>query len=90
MRHTVPRFLAATVLVAGSIGLLGGCTAESADEPLPPTSTRSSTPDPAPSDPAPSDTLPASAGDGAPLGLSVRYVDENGRFVTVSPESFPR
>lgn len=33
---------------------------------------------------------PVSAVERAPLGFEVRYVDENGRFVTVAPEDFPR
>ena len=33
---------------------------------------------------------PVSAVERAPLGLEVRYVDDDGRFVTVAPEDFPR
>jgi hypothetical protein len=33
---------------------------------------------------------PVSAVERAPLGLEIRYVDDDGRFVTVAPEDFPR
>jgi hypothetical protein len=81
MRYTVRGSLAATVLVVGAVGLLGGCTAQTSEQPV----------SPAPGQAQPLDPIPTAAAPArAPLGLEVRYVDENGRFATVSPESFPR
>lgn len=81
MRITVRESLAATILVVGALGLLGGCTAPASEQPVSPPAPQSSPADP---------IQPAVAADRVPLGLEVRYVDENGRFVTMSPENFPR
>ena len=95
MRHAVREALAATVLVVGAVSMLGGCASDSsADQPPSPSSsqktTQPKTTEPS-STPDRTDTLPPSATiERAPLGLEIRYIDENGRFVTVSPEDFPR
>jgi hypothetical protein len=81
MSHTARGSLAATVLVVGVVGLLGGCTAQPSEQPV----------SPVPGQAQPLDPIPSAAAPGrAPLGLEVRYVDQNGRFATLSPENFPR
>jgi hypothetical protein len=82
MRSTTGRAVVGTVVVAGLIGVLGGCTEEPAQDSAPPAASRPSVPRQVP---------PVTTGsDRAPLGFEVRYVDENGRFVTVGPEDFGR
>ena len=82
MRTSTLTTIAAAALAAGSIGLLAGCTTSS-DEASP---TPATTPSSRPAQPLP----PAATTDRAPLGLEVRYVDENGRFKTVQPKDFRR
>jgi hypothetical protein len=96
MRHAVREALAATVLVVGTVSMLGGCASGApADQPPSPPSSQPKTTEPQPTQPssAPEHTNPLPPSyttDRAPLGLEIRYIDENGRFVTVSPEDFPR
>ncbi|HYI57727.1 MAG TPA: hypothetical protein VEX66_06125 [Microlunatus sp.] len=91
MRHAVRDALAATVLVVGAVSMLGGCASDSSTDQPPSPSTSQPEPTKPSSTPDQPDTLPPSTTtDRAPLGLEIRYLDENGRFVTVAPEDFPR
>ena len=84
MRTSTLTTIAAAALATGSIGLLAGCTpsSEKAASPTSPTSSPSS---------RPAQPLPRAATSArAPLGLEVRYVDENGEFRTVQPKDFRR
>lgn len=79
-----------TLLVAGVLAL-AGCTDGAAEPEASPPSTRTAPDTRSSPDATPIDT-PAepAAADRAPLGLDVRYVDENGKFVVLPVESFPR
>lgn len=90
--------LAAAVLAGGAIGVLASRavtpTANQPATPSPQTPPDRQTPDRrAPDQPAPehqSADRPVAVPDSVPLGFDVRYVDENGKFVTITPEDFPR
>ena len=91
--------------VVGTTIALSGCAAVGAPEPDPaaPSSGRSSFPTGAPADPrtdpspdptdrptrAPGDKLQPGAG-APPMGLDVRYIDEDGNYKVLRVEDFPR
>ena len=84
MRQRVVGAAAAVLATSGLLGLLVGCAGTETTRPPQPT------PTPTPTPTTPPRAHPSVDADRLPLGLEVRYVSRDGRFVTVAPEDFAR